>query len=82
MNCTLPGITYFGILQTFCFSAPGDEFLFSTFMRACFDFLRQKNGGGGAGPAPPHARTLLNNTNNIHRCLFTILKEVCVVEIT
>ena len=70
------------ILQTFCFSAPGDEFLFSTFMRACFDFLRQKNGGGGAGPAPPHARTLLNNTNNIHRCLFTILKEVCVVEIT
>ena len=51
INCTLPGITYFGILQTFCFSAPGDEFLFSTFMRACFDFLRQKN--GGVGPARP-----------------------------
>ena len=82
INCTLPGITYFGILQTFCFSAPGDEFLFSTFIRTCFEFLRQKNGGSGAGAAPPHARALLNNTNSIHRCLFTILKEVFVMEIT
>ena len=81
MNCTLPGITYFGILQTFCFSAPGDEFLFSTFMRACFDFLRQKN--GGVGPARPLPMLQpCNNTNNIHRCLFIILKEVCVMEIT
>ena len=27
----------------------GDEFLFSTFMPACFDFWGQKTGGGGEG---------------------------------
>ena len=52
MNCALPGMAHFGILETFCFSALGDEFLFSTLMRACFDLLRQKTGGGGAGPSP------------------------------
>ena len=31
--------------ETLLFSALGDEFVFSTFMRACFDFLRQKNRG-------------------------------------
>ena len=33
--------------------ALGDEFLFSTFMRQCFDFLRQKTGVGGTPPPPP-----------------------------
>ena len=52
VNCSLSGMTYFEILQTFCFNAPGDEFLFSTFMLACFDFLGQKT-RGGTGPLGP-----------------------------
>ena len=72
MNCALPGMAHFGILETFCFSALGDEFLFSTLMRACFDLLRQKNWRGWGRPLP--MLQPCNNTNNIHRCLFTILK--------
>ena len=45
VNYSLSGMTYFEILQTICFNALGDEFLFSTFMLACFDFLGQKLGG-------------------------------------
>ena len=32
------------------FNALGDEFLFSTILRASFDFLGRKTGGGGGGP--------------------------------
>ena len=37
-------------VETSLFQVLGDEFLFSTFMRACFDFL-----------APPHATGLQSN---------------------
>jgi len=74
MNCALPGMAYFGILETFCFSALGDEFLFSTFMRACFEFLRQKTGGeGGAGPSPCYSPVITLITF-IGVYQFTILK--------
>ena len=47
-------------VETSLFNTLGDELVFSTFMRACFDFLGAKNwGGGGAHPlAPPHATAL------------------------
>ena len=52
--------------------ALGDACSFSTFMRTCFDFLRQKNWGWGTRPpASPHA-TALPRYHHYHHKWFAI----------
>ena len=50
-----------------CFTALGDDFLFSTFMRACFDFLGQKTGLKPRGHGPPSPSPYYSPGCNISR---------------